>query len=100
MELERQILLWSEEPWRKAARLPWKGRESGERRKTGMVVATVQALKMAFLYAFIICIIENNLIDRLQLLNYRKIEFTFTFMLKFPCFFFVHFLLVLISLRL
>jgi hypothetical protein len=62
MELERQILLWCEEPWRKAARLPWKGRESGERRKTGMVVATAQSLKIAFHYTFTICIIETSLL--------------------------------------
>jgi hypothetical protein len=37
MEVERQILFWREEPWRKAPRLP---RVGWERRKTGVVVAT------------------------------------------------------------
>ncbi len=42
MEVERQFLFWSEEPWRKALRLPWKGWERGKRRKTGVVVATAK----------------------------------------------------------
>jgi hypothetical protein len=71
MELERQILLWSEEPWRKAARPPWKGRENGERRKTGLVAATAYALKIAFHYASSICVTETALLIDC---NYQIIE--------------------------
>ncbi len=34
---------------------------------------------------------RNSHIDRLQLLNYRKLAFTVTYTLKFPCFSFAHF---------
>jgi hypothetical protein len=46
MEVEREILFWSEEPWRKAPRLPRVGRERRKRRKTGVVVATAPHLKI------------------------------------------------------
>ncbi len=43
---------------------------------------------------------RNCFIDRLQLLNYRKLAFTIAYMSKLPCFFFVYFLFVVILLRL
>jgi hypothetical protein len=66
MEVERQILVWSEESWRKTPRLPRVGWERRKRRKTGVVVATAQQLKILNHFVEIILYFGNNIIDRLQ----------------------------------
>ncbi len=81
----------------------WGEEEDGDGSSHSTVVEDSVSLHIYYLYY------RNILIDRLQLLNYRKLAFTFSVAFKFPCsrsrslffiyFFFVHFLLVLLFLR-